>query len=99
MKYDQRVIIRFLCNREIDAREIEERLQAQFDEHIYKFLTVRFWIAEAGFGRQDFHDEIRTRRSPLDDLDAKFLAILDKSPFEAAHSISERLLIAHSIVL
>jgi hypothetical protein len=27
------------------------------------------------------------------------LAILDKSPFEAAHSISERLLIAHSIVL
>jgi hypothetical protein len=35
----------------------------------------------------------------LDDLDAKILAILDKSPFESARSIAETLGIAHSTVL
>jgi hypothetical protein len=47
------------------------------------------------------HDEIRTGRPPLDDLDTKILAILDKSQFELAHSISitETLLVAHLIML
>jgi hypothetical protein len=51
------------------------------------------------FGRQDFHDEIRTRRLLLDDLDAEILAILDKSPFESTRSIAETLNIAHSTML
>jgi hypothetical protein len=33
---------------------------------------------------------------PLDDLDGKLLAIFNKSQFESAHSISERLLVAYS---
>jgi hypothetical protein len=37
-------------------------------------------------GRQDFHYENRMGRHPLDDLDAKILAILDKSPFESTQS-------------
>jgi hypothetical protein len=45
------------------------------------------------------HDEIRSGRPPLDDLNDEFLAILDKYPFESAYSIAERLLVAHSIVL
>jgi hypothetical protein len=81
MEYDQRMIIQFLWNEGIDANQITARLQAQFGEHAYKFRTVRFWIAEVRLGRQDFHDEIRTGISPLDDLDAKTFAILDKSPF------------------
>jgi hypothetical protein len=42
----------------------------------------QFWIAEVRLGRQDLHDKIRIRRSPLDDFDAKILAILDKSPLD-----------------
>jgi hypothetical protein len=42
--------------------------------------------------------DIRTRTTPLDDLEMKILAILDKSPFEWTDSISERLLVACSIV-
>jgi hypothetical protein len=99
MEYDQRVIIRFLWDEGTDANQITARLQAQFDEHLYKLPTVRFWIAEVHFGRQDLHDEIRTGRPTLDDLDAKILAILDKSPFESACSISERLRIGHAIAL
>jgi hypothetical protein len=51
------------------------------------------------FGRQDLHDEIRSGRTPLGDIDAKILAILNKSPFASAHSIAERLGVAHVTVL
>jgi hypothetical protein len=33
MEYDQRVIIKFLLNEETDARDIADRMQAQFGEH------------------------------------------------------------------
>jgi hypothetical protein len=99
MEHDQRVIIRFLWNESTNANQIIARLQAQFGEHIYKLQTGRFWIAEVRFGRQDLHDEIRTRRPLLDYLDTKILAILDKSLFESACSIAERLRVGHAIVL
>jgi hypothetical protein len=95
-EYDQRVIIRFLSNEGIAADEIVTRFQAQFAEHAYKLRTVRLWIGEVRFGRQDLHDEIRTGRPPLDDIDAKILAILDKSPFGSARSIAERLFVSHT---
>jgi hypothetical protein len=69
MEYDQRVIIRFLSNEGIAAGEITTRLHAQFSEHAYKLRTVRLWIGEVRFGCQDLHDEIRTGRLPLDDVD------------------------------
>jgi hypothetical protein len=51
------------------------------------------------FGRQDLHDEIRTGKPSLDDLDAKFLAILDKSTFESTCFISERLRVGAATVV
>jgi hypothetical protein len=36
MEYDQRIIIKFVLNERFDARDIADRLQAQFDEHAYK---------------------------------------------------------------
>jgi hypothetical protein len=98
MECDQRVIIRFLWNEGIDAHEIVHRLQAQFDEYAYTLRTVQSWITEARLGRQDTHDKIHTGRFPLDDLDAKILARLDKSPFESARSIAATLGIAYSKV-
>jgi hypothetical protein len=74
-------------------------LQAQFAEYDYQHQTIQFWITEIWRGYQDLHDEIRSGRPPLDDFDGKIFTILDKSSFESAHSISERLIIAYSIVL
>jgi hypothetical protein len=96
---DQRVTIRFLSNERIAADEITTGLQAQFAERVSKLRTVRFWIGEVRFGRQDLHDEIHTGRPPLDDVDAKILAILNKSPFESACSIAEMLRVSRTIVL
>jgi hypothetical protein len=99
MEYDQRMIIKILLNEGADTRDITDRLQAQFGEYAYKLRTIQFWITEVGLGRQDLHNEIGTGRLPLDDLDAKILVILDKSPFESARSIVETPCVAHSIVL
>jgi hypothetical protein len=43
--------------------------------------------------------EIRTGRPSLDDLDAKILAILNKSLFESTYSITEKLRVGHVAVL
>jgi hypothetical protein len=99
MEYNEKVIIWFLSNEGIAADEITIRLQARFAEHAYKLRIVRFWIDEVWFGRQDLHDEIRTRRPPLDDVDAKILAILNKSHFESTRSIVERLRVSYITVL
>jgi hypothetical protein len=40
MDHDQRVIIKFLFNEKADARDIADRLQAQFDEHAHTIRTV-----------------------------------------------------------
>jgi hypothetical protein len=93
------MIITFLLNERVDARTIADRLRAQFSEHAYKLRIIQFWIAKVWLGRQDLHDEIRTGTPPLDGLDAKTLAILDKSRFESARSIAETLRIAYSTVL
>jgi hypothetical protein len=58
MEYDERMIIKFLLNEKVDMCDIENRLQAYFDEHVYKLRTIQFWITKAWLARQDFHDEI-----------------------------------------
>jgi hypothetical protein len=56
-------------------------------------------MIEIRMNRQDLHDESRTARLPLGDLDAKIVTILEKSRFESAHWISERSVIARKTVL
>jgi hypothetical protein len=99
MEYDQRVIIKFFLNERLDTCDITNRLQAQFGEYAYKLRMVSFWSTEIWLGRQDLHDEIRTGRSPLHDLDAKIRDISDKSLFESARSIAKTLRIAYSTML
>jgi hypothetical protein len=93
------MIIRFLHNERADAHDTTQRLQAQFTQDAYALRTVQFWIDEVRRGRQDFHDENCMERPPLDDLDAKILDILDKSPFESTQSISKTLRVCLAIDL
>jgi hypothetical protein len=76
------VIIKFLSNEGADAQHIADAFLEQFGQHTYQLRKIRFWIAEAWLGHQDMEYDIRTRTTPLDDLEMKILAILDKSPFE-----------------
>jgi hypothetical protein len=99
MEDDQTVIIKFLWNERADARQIVTILQAELGENSYQLRTVQFWIGEIRRCCQDLHDEMRSRRPPLDDLDSKILVILEKSPFGSSRSMAQRLAVVQSIVL
>jgi transposase len=71
MEYGQRVIIKFLFNEGADARQIAQRLRAQFHENADALRTVQFWITELRRGREDLHDEPRTGRSSAENLPPK----------------------------
>jgi hypothetical protein len=99
MKYEQRVIIRFLTNEGIEADQIHVRLCAQFGEQTYALRTIRTWILEIRRGRQDMHDEPRSGRPVLDHIDTKIVSMLEKAPFESARSIAQVLNVDHATVL
>jgi hypothetical protein len=99
MEAHWRVIIKFFWDEGGAARDIAIRFPGQVAEHVYQLQTAKVWIIEIRLDRQNLHDEIRTGRPALDDLDAKIRAILDKSPFELAHSTAERLLVTHPVAL
>jgi histone-lysine N-methyltransferase SETMAR len=99
MEYEQRVIIKFLAIEKVDAREIARRLRVAFGEDAYALRTVQFWMAEVRRGREDLHDEHRPGRPPLDHIDSRILALLDRAPFESARSMAEVLHVDHATIL
>jgi hypothetical protein len=99
MEYEQRVIIKILFNEGADARQIAERLRAQFHEDACALPTVQFWITELRRGPEDLHDELRTGRLSGENLPTKIQELLDENPFESAPSTVEILQVAHSTVL
>jgi hypothetical protein len=83
MAGEQRVIIKFLTNEFVDAREIRMRLSAQFGEQIYALL----------------HDGHPSVRPAFDYIDTKIISILKKAPFESARSIAQVLNVNHATLL
>jgi hypothetical protein len=65
-------------------------------DHGHNLVNMRINFKQFNSGLQN---ESRTRRSPLDDLDANILDILAKYPLESARSIAETLRVAHSTML
>jgi hypothetical protein len=88
-----------LLDEEANVRDIGHRLQTQFEEQVYRPWTVQVRITEVWLGRQDLHNEIRTERPLLNDLETKILGTWDKSLFESARSIDETLRVDHWTVL
>jgi hypothetical protein len=99
MESEQRVIIRFLHREDVATDEIHWRLQAQFEDASYSLRTVRRWRQDVRQGRKDVHDEPRSGRPPIDFLDTKILACLEKEPFHSAYSLAEVLHVSHSTIL
>jgi transposase len=99
MEYEQRVIIRFLFNEGVDARQIADRLRAQFHENADALRTVQFWIAELRRGREDLHNEPRRGRPLAENLPTKIQELLHENPFESARSMAETPQVSHSTVL
>jgi hypothetical protein len=98
MEYEQRLIIRFLTNEDVDAHEIHTILNAQFGEQTYGLGGIQFWVREMQSDREDLHDEHRSGRPALDYIDTKIISILEKVPFESARSIAQVQNVDHATV-
>jgi hypothetical protein len=83
LECERKVVIKFLAVEKVDAREIARRLTVPFGEDASALRTIQFWRAEVDHGREDLHDEQRSGRTPLDDIDSKILGLLDRTPFES----------------
>jgi hypothetical protein len=90
-EYDQRVIIRFLCKERVSPEDIHVRLEAQFGDATYSGRSIRRWYQYVRQGREDLHGEVRFRRSLIDFLDIRILALMDKQPFHSVDLIAEAL--------
>jgi hypothetical protein len=99
MKLGQRIIIKFARNESLHANQILRKRETHFGENTDTLRTVRFSVAEFHRGHQDCHDQHRNGRSPLDYIGTGKLAMIGKSPFESARSISPPLKISHGAVL
>jgi hypothetical protein len=99
MRYEQRVIIRFLHNEKVDPHAIHQRLHAQFGLDTYGLRTVQYWCQLFTLGRDDLHEKDRPGRPPIDYVDAEILGCLQKEPFSSSHSLAQTLNLSQSTVL
>jgi hypothetical protein len=61
MEYNQRVIIRFLCEERVSTEDIRARLEAQLGEATYSEYnewSVRWWCQYVRQAREPQHDEV-----------------------------------------
>jgi hypothetical protein len=78
MQYEQRVIIRFLADRNWDTNKIAAALKEDFVQDSDVLRTVQGWLVEIRRGRQNLHDLHRSGRPPVDHMDAQILVALEK---------------------
>jgi hypothetical protein len=96
---EQRVIVKFLFNDGLDARQITEKLRLQFYKDAYSFDAVRFWIGEMRRVREGLHDRRWRGRWSHEHIAATIQQLLTENPFESARPTAETLDISHCPVL
>jgi hypothetical protein len=77
---EQRIIIRFLANRNCGANEIAAVLKENFGQDSSALRMVQGWLVELRRERKDLHGLHRSGSPSLDLLDAQILAALQKMP-------------------
>jgi hypothetical protein len=99
MKYNQRVIIRFLCKERISPEGFHALIEAQFGDATCSERRVRQWFQYLRRECENLRNEVRSSRPPIDLFDIQILALLDEHTLRSANSITESLRVSHSIIL
>jgi hypothetical protein len=99
MSYEQRAIVQFLHKEKVHRTKIHKRLTAQYDLETYNLRSVQHWCQFFDCGHQNLHADTRSREPPIDDLDAKIIAWLEREPFSSAYLLAEALDVPPEIVL
>jgi len=88
---EQRYVIKFLRTKGLKLPAIVQELSNTYGADAYPETDVKYWIHELKLGREDLHDQGGPGRPPLDDVDAKILALLQKEPYSSVRTLSESL--------
>jgi hypothetical protein len=99
MSSEQRIIIQFLHREKVHPTKIYRRLAAQYGFETHSLWSVQHWCRFFDCGRQNFHNAPRPGKPPIDHLDAKIIACLDREPFSLVYSLAEALEMSPAAVL
>jgi hypothetical protein len=91
MSYEKRIIIQFLYKEKVRPTQIHRRLAAQYGLETYGLRSLQHWCQLSDCGRQNLNDDPRSGRLPIDHLDAKIIARLEREPFSSRYSVAEAL--------
>jgi hypothetical protein len=99
MSYEQRIIIQLLHKEKVHPIQIHRRLAAQHGFETCSLRNVQHWCQLFDCGRQSLHNDRRSGRPPIDHLDAKIIACLEREPFSSVYSLVEVLELSPATVL
>jgi hypothetical protein len=99
MSDEQRVIIQFLHTEKVHPTQIHRKLASQYGLEIYSLRSVQNWCQLFDCRHRNLHDDPRSGRPPINHLDAKIIACLEREPFSSAYSLAEALDVLPAAVL
>jgi hypothetical protein len=99
MSSEQRVIIQFVHKEKVHPIQIHKRLAAQYGLETYSLRNVQQSCQLFDCRRQNLNNDSRSARHPIDHLNAKFIACLEREPLSSAHSLAEALDVLLATVL
>jgi hypothetical protein len=99
MSYEQLVIIQFLHKEKVHPTQTHRKLAAQYGLETYSLRSVQYWCQLFDCERQNLHNDPRSARSPINHLDAKIIACIERESFSSADSLAEALDVSLATVL
>jgi hypothetical protein len=98
VKFQQRVIIKFLSTEGPDASEIQHRLLQAFQEDTYTLSSLHEWIEAFNTRHIIVLGEHLVRRPRLDHIDSKILSLVQESESQSVQSLAQQLNVSLSMV-
>jgi hypothetical protein len=98
MKIKQRYMVSYLHHKRLKLPAIVAELAAVYHDDAFDENIVKYWLHEIKLHHSDLSDRQNSGRSPLEDIDARILQVLEAEPWSSVRTIAEFLKIPASTV-
>jgi hypothetical protein len=98
MEIEQRYVVSCLHPKGMTLPEIVAELASAYREEAFDGNRVKYWLHEIKLRCSDFSDRLSSRRSPLEDTEARILQVLETEPWSSVRTRAEFLKIPESTV-
>jgi transposase len=96
MEIEQRYVVSYLHRKGMKLPAIVAELVAVYHEDAFDENRVKYWLHEIKLHRSDLSDQLSSGQSPLKDIDAQILQVLEAEPWSSIRMIAEFLKIPAS---